>query len=40
MDMILDFIARTHGEELAKDTARQIEYVWNPDKENDPFALT
>jgi putative intracellular protease/amidase len=39
MDMILDFVARMHGEKLAKDTAQRIEYIWNFDKENDPFAV-
>jgi putative intracellular protease/amidase len=39
MDMALDFVARVHGEKLAKDTARRIEYIWNFDMENDPFAL-
>ncbi|MDR3349473.1 MAG: DJ-1/PfpI family protein [Acidaminococcales bacterium] len=40
MDMALGFIAQMHGGELAGDIAGRIEYVWNADKENDPFALS
>lgn len=38
MDMTLGFISDMHGIDTARDCAKQIEYIWNEDKENDPFA--
>lgn len=37
-DMALGFIADMHGEDEAMECARKMEYIWNKDKENDPFA--
>ncbi|MDR1377857.1 MAG: DJ-1/PfpI family protein [Synergistaceae bacterium] len=39
IDMTLGFIADLRGKATAAEAARQMEYVWNEDKENDPFAL-
>lgn len=39
MDMTLGFLRDLHGEELARRCAAGIEYVWNDDPENDPFAI-
>ena len=38
MDMALGFVRDVIGEETAKTTARHIEYIWNGDRESDPFA--
>lgn len=38
MDMALGFIEDLHGKETALKIARLIEYRWNEDKEDDPFA--
>lgn len=38
MDMSLAFMAEKHGLPLAEQTAREIEYIWNRNSENDPFA--
>lgn len=38
MDMILGFIFDMHGEKAVRDVCTKIEYVWNSDKGNDPFA--
>lgn len=38
MDMTLGFISDTLGEQTAMKTANLIEYTWNSDKSNDPFA--
>lgn len=40
MDMALGFVADRFGRERAETVARIIEYVWNDDKDNDPFAVT
>ncbi len=40
MDMILGFICDIHGEQTALSLSGQIEYIWNRDKENDPFAIS
>jgi transcriptional regulator GlxA family with amidase domain len=37
IDMALGFVAELHGRATAIEVARQMEYVWNEDKENDPF---
>ena len=39
MDMTLGFIRDTLGRDLAVHTATQIEYLWNEDKDTDPFAV-
>lgn len=38
MDMTLGFLSELHGLEFARQTAREIEYLWNEDKDQDPFA--
>ena len=38
IDMALGLIARLHGRETAERAARVMEYVWNDDPDNDPFA--
>jgi transcriptional regulator GlxA family with amidase domain len=37
IDMALGFIEERHGPKKALETAKQIEYLWNEDSENDPF---
>ena len=37
-DMALAVIARLHGRETAERAARVMEYIWNDDPDNDPFA--
>ena len=39
MDMTLGFIADMQGLEQAKEIASAIEYIWNENNEEDPFAL-
>ena len=39
MDMMLGFLRNQHGEARARAVAADIEYVWNDDPENDPFAI-
>ncbi|AYW47072.1 dimethyladenosine transferase [Tetragenococcus osmophilus] len=38
IDMALGFIADQYGKNLAKKIASDIEYIWNDDPNNDPFA--
>ena len=38
IDMALSVIARIHGRDMALSAARNMEYVWHEDAENDPFA--
>ena len=38
MDMTLGFICDIHGEKTANDICKYIEYIWNQDKDDDPFA--
>jgi transcriptional regulator GlxA family with amidase domain len=38
IDMSLGFVADCLGEIIAKNTAKSMEYVWNKDKDNDPFC--
>jgi transcriptional regulator GlxA family with amidase domain len=38
IDMALALIARLNGRDLAVAAARNMEYVWNEDPANDPFA--
>ena len=39
MDMVLGFVAQIHGKDRAVDLAARLEYIWNDEKEKDPFAL-
>jgi transcriptional regulator GlxA family with amidase domain len=39
IDMSLGFLADRFGEERAKTKAKFIEYEWQNDKDNDPFAV-
>jgi transcriptional regulator GlxA family with amidase domain len=39
MDMVLGFVHDMHGEDTARKTAERIEYIWNSDKDNDPFSV-
>jgi len=39
MDMMLGFIADLHGQGAAENIAKLIEYIWNADKNHDPFAV-
>ncbi|MCX7711545.1 MAG: DJ-1/PfpI family protein [Clostridia bacterium] len=38
MDMTLGFVSDTLGKEVAERVTKGIEYLWNSDKENDPFC--
>ena len=38
IDMALSLIARLNGRDMAVAAARNMEYVWNEDASNDPFA--
>ena len=38
MDMALAFVAEHIGQQDAQDIATLAEYIWNQDKNNDPFA--
>jgi putative intracellular protease/amidase len=38
-DMTLGFIAKQHGVEVAQYIADMLEYIWNNDPNNDPFAI-
>jgi putative intracellular protease/amidase len=38
IDMALGFICDAHGIETAKAVAKGMEYLWNADKDNDPFS--
>ena len=38
IDMVLGFIADKFGKEKAIQIAESIEYIWNCDRNNDPFA--
>ena len=38
VDMALSLIARLHGRDMALTSARNMEYIWNEDATNDPFA--
>ncbi len=39
IDMTLGFVADQYGMEVAEKIAAGIEYIWNKDRENDPFAI-
>jgi len=38
IDMTLGYVSDTMGMEIAKKISRGIEYIWNSDKDNDPFC--
>jgi transcriptional regulator GlxA family with amidase domain len=38
IDMALSVIARLHGRDLARSSARNMEYRWHDDAADDPFA--
>lgn len=38
IDMSLGFILDLFGHEIAMAVANGVEYIWNSDKNNDPFA--
>lgn len=38
IDMALGFVADRHGRERAEKIARDVEYIWNSDRECDAFA--
>lgn len=38
MDMALGFMADRHGAKTAEGIAKGLEYIWNRDRENDPFT--
>ena len=38
IDMALGFVADRNGAKEAKEVAAIMEYIWNNDRENDPFA--
>ncbi|MCL2703051.1 MAG: DJ-1/PfpI family protein [Defluviitaleaceae bacterium] len=39
IDMTLGFISDVHGEKLAEIISGYVEYIWNRDKDSDPFAV-
>ena len=39
IDMTLGFISDLHGHKMAKEICKIIEYIWNDDKNKDPFAI-
>ena len=39
MDMTLGFIRDIHGDKIARNLCKYIEYIWNDDAENDPYAV-
>jgi len=39
VDMTLGFISDMLGSDIAEKIAADIEYIWNSDRDNDPFAL-
>jgi transcriptional regulator GlxA family with amidase domain len=38
IDMALSVVARLHGMDMARQSARFMEYVWREDPGDDPFA--
>ncbi len=38
IDMTLALIARLHGRDMVVSAARNMEYVWRQDPDDDPFA--
>ena len=39
IDMILGFVSDVHGVQTAQTIAKDIEYIWNTEMDNDPFAV-
>jgi putative intracellular protease/amidase len=39
IDMALGFVQDRFSTERAREIARRIEYLWNDDRDNDPFAV-
>ena len=39
IDMTLGFVSDLHGKETAHIITKDIEYIWNSDADNDPFAV-
>ena len=39
IDMTLGFVSDVHGIETSRTIANYIEYIWNSEMDNDPFAL-
>lgn len=39
IDMTLGFISDIHGPQVAENIAVNIEYIWNREKDNDPFKI-
>ena len=39
IDMALGFVSDLHGVATAREIAKSIEYIWNSDADNDPFAV-
>lgn len=39
MDMTLGFVRDIHGDNTAKELCKYIEYIWNENKNNDPFII-
>jgi putative intracellular protease/amidase len=39
IDMTLGFVGDVHGVEASRNIANYIEYIWNSDMDNDPFAI-
>ena len=37
-DMVLGFVAELFGQDRARQEARDIEYIWNEDPDDDPFG--
>jgi transcriptional regulator GlxA family with amidase domain len=38
IDMALGFVADKFGDKRAREIAQSLEYIWNSDSQNDPFA--
>jgi transcriptional regulator GlxA family with amidase domain len=38
MDMSLHVIAKLYGMKTSENLAKEMEYIWNKDSNNDPFA--
>ncbi|MDD4297958.1 MAG: DJ-1/PfpI family protein [Ruminiclostridium sp.] len=39
MDMMLGFIRDIHSVKMTQNICKYIEYIWNDDADNDPFAI-
>lgn len=39
IDMALGFVGDQHGQAVAQRVANSIEYIWNTDKDTDPFSV-